>query len=99
MKDLQSSIEKLRAKQLALRKLKLHHFTKEESQQELNQYTNSLSKEDVCKYMTGISGIINLCNNHFECKFKGEVYKSFTKNPRKECLRARAVKFEKILEH
>jgi hypothetical protein len=49
--------------------------------------------------MTGISEIINLCNNNFNCKFKGEIYKSFTKNPKKECLRARIIRFEKMLEH
>lgn len=90
--------DRIKAKQLALRQLKVNRILKEKSQEDFNQYINSLSKEQKCKYMTGISEIINLCNNNFQCKFKGEIYKSFTRNPKKECLRQRTLRFEKMLE-
>jgi len=97
--DLQSDIERIKAKQQALRELKITNSIKDNSQEGFNQYLNSLSKEELCKYMTGISEIINLCNSKLKCKFQGEIYKSFTKNPRKECLREKIIKFEKMLEH
>ena len=96
---MQSDIDRIRAKQLAFRDLKLNNSIKDSSQENFNQYFTSLTKEHKCKYMTGISEIINLCSNKFNCKFKGEIYKSFTKNPKKECLRERILKFEKMLEH
>ena len=99
MQNLQSDIDRIKAKQLAFRDLKLNNSIKNSSQENFNQYLDSLTKEHKCKYMTGISEIINLCTNNLNCKFKGELYKSFTKNPRKECLRERILRFEKMLEH
>ena len=99
MQNLQSDIDRIKAKQLAFRDLKLNNSIKNSSQENFNQYLDSLKKEHKCKYMTGISEIINLCTNNLNCKFKGELYKSFTKNPRKECLRERILRFEKMLEH
>lgn len=98
MQNLQSDIERIRAKQFALRELKINNLLKEK-QEEFDHYISSLDKEENCEYMTGISGIINLCNNPLNCKFKGEVYRSFATTPRKECLRERILRFEKILEH
>ncbi len=95
----QSDIDRLKAKQQALRELKINNGLKDKPQDDLNLYIESLRKDERCRYMTGISEIINLCNNDLNCKFKGEVYKSFTKNPKKECLRARITRFEKMLEH
>jgi len=99
LQNTQSDIERIKAKQIAFKNLKINNILKEKSQEAFNQYLNILSREEKCKYMTGISEIINLCNNNFNCKFKGEIYKSFTKNPRKECLRERILRFEKMLEH
>ncbi len=114
LQDLQSDIAGIKAKQLAFRQIRINNTLKEtskqsfeglensfskKSQEEFNQYIDILPKEESCKYMTGISEIINLCNNNFQCKFKGEIYKSFTQNPKKECLRERIIKFEKMLEH
>lgn len=99
MQNLQSDIERIKAKQVAFRELKINNILKEKSQQEFDQYFNFLPKEAKCKYMSGISEIINLCSNNFNCKFKGEIYKSFTSKPKKECLRERITKFEKILEN
>lgn len=98
MQNLQSSIDRIKAKQSSFRELRINNLLNEK-QEEFSHYINSLPKEDSCKYMTGISGIINLCNNPLDCKFKGEVYKSFASTPRKECSRERAIRFEKILEH
>ena len=98
LQNLQSSIDRIRAKQLSLRELKINNLLKEK-QEESDHYISSLSKEEKCEYMTGISEIINLCNNPLNCKFKGEIYKSFASTPRKECLRERIIRFEKILEH
>lgn len=98
MQNLQSGIERIKAKQFALRELKINNLLKEK-QEEFDHYISSLTKEENCEYMTGISGIINLCNNPLNCKFKGEVYRSFATTPRKECLRERILRFEKILEH
>ena len=89
----------MKAKQLAFNHLKVNSFLKEKSQEDFDKYFSMLLKDETCKYMTGISGIINLCNNHFSCKFQGEVYKSFTKNPKRECLREKITRFERILEH
>lgn len=97
MQALKSDIERIKAKQLSLRQLKIDRLIKEK-QEEFNHYIDSLSKEETCEYMTGISGIINLCNNPINCKFKGEVYKSFASTPKKECLRERMLRFEKMLE-
>jgi len=99
LQDKQSTIDRIKAKQLAFKQLKINNILKEKTQEAFNEYINPLPKEQPCKYMTGISEIINLCNNKFECKFKGEIYKSFTKNPKKECLRQRTLRFEKMLEH
>ena len=99
MQDLQSSIDRIKAKQFAFKQLKVGRILRDKSQEDFNQYVNSIPNDHKCKYMTGISEIINLCNNKFECKFKGEVYKSFTKNPKKECLRERRLRFEEMLEH
>lgn len=99
MQNLQSTIERIKAKQIAFKKQKIDDFLKHKSQEDSNQYIASLTKDQPCRHMTGISEIIHLCNNNFECKFKGEVYKSFTKNPKKECLRPRTLRFEKMLEH
>jgi len=99
LQNLQSDIDRIKAKQLAFGELKIRNILREKSQGEFNQYIDILPKEEKCKYMTGISEIINLCNNNFNCKFKGETYKSFTRNPKKECLRERVARFEKILEH
>jgi hypothetical protein len=96
---LQSDIDRIKAKQLAFKRLKIDNILKDRSQEHFNRYFDLLSKEEKCKYMTGISEIINLCNNNFNCKFKGEVYKSFTRDPRRECLRERITRFEKMLEH
>ncbi|HZX45593.1 MAG TPA: hypothetical protein VFF28_07980 [Candidatus Nanoarchaeia archaeon] len=90
----QASLDRLKAKQLELRHLKLKHY-----QEDFDKYIASLFKDEQCQYMTGISGIISLCNNNLECKFKGEVYKSFTAEPKRECSRERALRFEKMLEH
>ena len=104
----------MKAKQLAFNHLKVNSFLKEtskqsfdgfenkfskKSQEDFDKYFSMLLKDETCKYMTGISGIINLCNNSFSCKFQGEVYKSFTKNPKRECLREKITRFERILEH
>jgi len=94
----QSDINRIKAKQLALKQLKVHRVLNK-TPEDFENYINSLPKEQKCKYMTGISEIINLCNHNHECKFKGEVYKSFTKKPHKECLRPRILRFEKMLEH
>lgn len=99
MQKMQSDIERIKLKQLAFNHLKINKVLQTDSKGDFDKYMNSLSREHNCKYMTGISEIINLCNNEFNCKFKGEVYKSFTKNPKKECLRARIIRFEKMLEH
>jgi len=90
----EASLERLKQKQKELKQLRLSHY-----QEDLDKYISSLYRDEKCKYMTGISGIINLCNNNLNCKFKGEIYKSFTATPKKECLREKAVKFEKMLEH
>jgi len=95
--DVQSTIDRIKAKQVALKHLKINNSIK--TQSELDKYIDSLSKEHKCKHMTGIPELINLCNINLNCKFKGETYKSFTKNPKKECLRERIVRFERILEH
>jgi len=84
---------------MALKHLKVNNGLKDSSQEDLDLYIDSLPKEHKCRHMTGISEIINLCNNDLNCKFKGEIYKSFTKNPKKECLRERITRFEKMLEH
>ena len=99
LQSLESDIERIKAKQLALRELRINNAIRGISQQEFEQYIDSLPKEVKCMYMTGVSEIINLCNNNFNCKFKGELYKSFTSKPKKECLRERIIKFEKLLEH
>ena len=98
MPDLQSDLDRIKVKQQVLRELKINNGLKYNSQDDFNQYITALPKDQKCKHMTGISEIINLCNNKFKCKFQGEIYKSFTKNPRKECLREKITKFEKMLE-
>jgi predicted house-cleaning noncanonical NTP pyrophosphatase (MazG superfamily) len=95
----QADIDRLKAKQLAFQKLKETRILRDKTEEEFKEYINSLPNEQVCKYMTGISEIINLCNSKFPCKFKGEIYKSFTRSPKKECLRPRIIKFERMLEH
>ena len=96
---MQSDIDRIKAKQIAFNHLKVNNTLQAKSQEDSDTYIASLQREHKCKYMTGISEIINLCNNNFNCKFKGEIYKSFTKNPKKECLRARITRFEEMLEH
>ena len=98
MPDLQSSLERIKAKQHSFRELKIQNLL-HEKQEGFSHYINSLSTDDKCQYMTGIIGIINICNNPLSCKFKGEVYKSFATTARKECLRERTLRFERILEH
>jgi len=97
--EISERFDRINAKQIAFNRLKINNTLQAPSQEDSNNYINSLPREHKCKYMTGISEIINLCNNNFNCKFKGEIYKSFTKNPKKECLRARITRFEKMLEH
>jgi len=97
LENLQSTVDRIKAKQEAFRELKINNLLREKTPEDFERYINALSKEEKCKYMTGISEIINLCNNHFNCKFKGEIYKSFTSMPKKECLRERAIRFERIL--
>lgn len=97
MQDLQSDIARIKAKQLSLRELKINNLLKEK-QEEFDHYMSSLPEEKKCEYMTGVSEIINLCSNPLICKFKGEIYKSFASTPKKECLRERIIKFEKMLE-
>ena len=94
----QLDIDRIRAKQHSLRELKISNLLKEK-EEEFERYMISLPREETCKHMTGISEIINLCNNPLNCRFKGEVYKSFASTPRKECMRERAIRFEKILEN
>ena len=98
MQDLQSTLERIRAKQHSFRELKINNLLKQK-QEDFDHHINSLQRDEKCEYMTGISGIINLCNNPLSCKFKGEVYKSFATTARKECLRERTLRFERILEH
>jgi len=98
LQNLQSDVERIKAKQFSLRELKINNLLKEK-QEESDRYIASLPSNEKCKYMTGISEIINLCNNPLNCKFKGEIYKSFASTPKKECLRERITRFERILEH
>ena len=98
MENLQDTVERIEAKQHSLRELQINNLLKQK-QQEFEHYMDSLNREEKCQHMTGISGIINLCNNPLNCKFKGEVYKSFATTPRKECLREKMVRFERMLEH
>ncbi|MBU0627798.1 MAG: hypothetical protein KKC75_01290 [Nanoarchaeota archaeon] len=98
MPDLQASLERIKDRQHSFRELKIQNLL-HEKQEDSDHYINSLNTKETCQYMTGITGIINLCNNPLACKFKGEVYKSFAATAKKECLRERALKFERILEH
>jgi len=99
LQDLQSKIDRIKAKQLAFRQLKVNNRLKEHPSELFSRYIDSLQKDEPCRYMTGITCIINLCSSSFSCRFKGEIYKSFTKDPKKECLREKMVRFERILEH
>ena len=99
MDTIQNRIDRIKYKQASLRELKLKNSIKDKTPEEFDHYINSLSGEEKCKYMTGVSEIINLCNNKHECKFKGEIYKSFTSKPKKECSRERVIKYQKMLAH
>lgn len=99
MQKLQSDIDRLKVKQLFLRQLKVNNGLKYISQEDFDKYIHSLLRDQKCRHMTGISEIINLCNNELNCKFKGELYKSFTKNPKVECLRERIIRFERMLNN
>jgi len=93
------NLERIKRKQEEFRRNKLNHLIKE-TKEEFERYIRNLSVGEPCKYMTGISDIINLCNNSlFECEFKGEVYKSLTGAPRRECLREKITRLKKIIEH
>lgn len=96
---LNSQLERIKDKQRSLRELKIKNSFgfSESNQDEFNRYIKSLPKDTPCKYSTGIHGIVNLCNNpKFECKYRGEIYKSLASIPKKECKRDKMAKIESL---
>lgn len=79
-------------------KEKLAFLNKKETKEEFNDYINSLIDKDVCKYMSNIRDIINLCNNHlFDCKFKSKERFKFEKKLKPECKREDILRLQRIL--
>ncbi len=79
-------------------KEKLAFLSKKKTQQEFNDYINSLEDEEVCKHMSNMRDIINLCNNHlFDCKFKSKERFKFEKKLKPECKREYVLRLKSIL--
>ena len=96
-----SQIDRIKEKQQKLRELKIRgsFVVKERTQEEFNNYIKILTRDDICKYATGIHGIITLCNNSlFKCRYQGEHYKSFLKVPKRECKREKLARVESLLK-
>ena len=70
----------------------------DKTQKEFDEYINGLPFEEACKYMGGMAGIVNLCNNPlFKCRFrKKETYK-FSGASKQECTREHIARLKKIL--
>lgn len=79
-------------------KEKLAFLQKKKTQKEFEDYINSLNDEEVCKHMSNMRDIINLCNNHlFDCKFKSKERFKFEKKLKPECKREDILRLKSIL--
>lgn len=71
---------------------------KEKTQEEADEYIDSLKDEQVCKHMENMKDIINLCNNHlFDCKFKSKERFKFENKLKPECRREDILRLKRIL--
>ena len=79
-------------------KLAFLNKKEEKTQEELNNYISSLNDEEICKYMTSMKDIINLCDNHlFDCKFKSNERFKFQDSLKPECKREDILRLKRIL--
>jgi len=70
----------------------------EKTQEEFDRYIKSLREHELCKYMTGISNIVSLCNfPSFHCKYRGKDSYGVSTNGKYECQRERIIKLSKLL--
>ena len=97
MDSIKTRIKRVKAKQDVLRKAK-SSFLGKETQTSFDTYIGGLSHDTTCKHMQNISGIMTICDNALACRFKGEHYHSFGKDPKPECKRERLLKFEDLLK-
>lgn len=92
----EKKLEDFRRLKEELAKINNHH---EETQEDFNQYINSLNKEDICKYATGIREIMSLCNNNlFKCEFRSKEKFNINNTLKFECEREKILRLKSILQ-
>lgn len=70
----------------------------EKTQSEFDEYIKKLPFTEKCKYMGGMAGIVNLCNNPlFKCTFRKVESYHHQGEEKQECTREQIAKLKKIL--
>ncbi len=79
-------------------KLAILSDKKEKNQEQFNNYISKLKDDEMCKHMSNMKDIINLCNNHlFDCKFKSQDRFKFEDSLKPECRREDILRLKRIL--
>jgi len=102
MLDLESDRENIGSRDENIKKLKeklaFLNDKEEKTQEESDGYIDSLNDEKMCKHMSSMRDIINLCNNHlFECKFKSKERFKFENSLKPECKREDILRLKRML--
>ena len=95
MGSVERRLERIQKKQDALWKQKKLHAL--EDQGHFDSYLTSLAVDMPCRFMKEVAGVVDLCGSKLKCKYKGELFASFSSEPKPECKRAHLIKFEDIL--
>ncbi len=70
----------------------------ETTQQEFDKYMGILRDHETCKYMTGVHGVMSLCNfPSFQCKFRSTDKYGFSGSDKFECKREKLIKLRNLL--
>ncbi|MDA1196588.1 MAG: hypothetical protein O2779_01335 [Nanoarchaeota archaeon] len=95
MDIVQRRLDRIAKKQDALWKQK--KLDALDNQHHFDVYLGALDVGMDCRFMKEVSGVVDLCGNALSCKYKGELYASFSSEPKPECKRSQLIKFEDIL--
>ena len=95
---MEEQIQRIKDKQALFKEQKRLFEEKVTNQEEFDRYISSLQEQEPCAFMTGIKEIVSLCNRpEFECRFRSNEFYSMGQNPKKECMRAKILRYERIL--
>jgi hypothetical protein len=95
MDVLQRRLERIQKKQDALWKQKKLDALGD--QKHFDAYLGKLDVDMPCRFTKEVAGVVDLCQNALACKYKGELFASFSSEPKPECKRTQLIKFEDIL--